>query len=240
VQIPLVDVKAQYAPLQAELEARFREILGSGQFIRGPHYYAFQEEAAAFLGVSKTIGVGNGTDAIVIVLDAMEIGPGDELLATDHEYNAALNALRAAAADRGARVVLNLGNAPCIRGRCEPWCGHDQGNGVERRGPGSTAGSLRPGRCARLRRPGASPASWSRSSPLRSWGPGGKGARRHSRHLLRLRARDLQGADQERAVQGLEPGPGWLRRAFRRRRPRPWSGESCRARAWARCRQCRA
>jgi ISXO2-like transposase domain len=97
---------------------------------------------------------------------------------------------------------------------------------------------------------GSRPLSQSLVAGPRLWGPDGKGARRHSRHLLRLRARDLQGADQERAdqeradqeraVQGLEPGPGWLRRAFRRRRPRPWSGESCRARAWARCRQCRA
>ena len=48
-QIPLIDVKAQYAPLIPELEARFREVLDGGQFIRGPHYWAFQEEAAAYL-----------------------------------------------------------------------------------------------------------------------------------------------------------------------------------------------
>jgi len=79
-KIPLVDVKAQFAPLIPELEARFREVLAGGQFIRGPHYWAFQEEAAAKLGVAKTVGVGNGTDAIVIALDAMEIGPGDEVI----------------------------------------------------------------------------------------------------------------------------------------------------------------
>jgi dTDP-4-amino-4,6-dideoxygalactose transaminase len=102
VQIPLVDVKAQYAPLQAELEARFREILGSGQFIRGPHYYAFQEEAAAFLGVSKTIGVGNGTDALVIVLDAMEIGPGDEVICPAFTFYATAESI----ARRGATPVF--------------------------------------------------------------------------------------------------------------------------------------
>ena len=102
MQIPLVDVKAQYAPLQAELEARFREILGSGQFIRGPHYYAFEEEAAAFLGVSKTIGVGNGTDAIVIVLDAMEIGPGDEVICPAFTFYATAESI----ARRGATPVF--------------------------------------------------------------------------------------------------------------------------------------
>jgi dTDP-4-amino-4,6-dideoxygalactose transaminase len=102
VQIPLVDVKAQYAPLQVEIEARFREILGSGQFIRGPHYYAFQEEAATFLGVSKTIGVGNGTDALVIVLDAMEIGPGDEVICPAFTFYATAESI----ARRGATPVF--------------------------------------------------------------------------------------------------------------------------------------
>jgi dTDP-4-amino-4,6-dideoxygalactose transaminase len=102
VQIPLIDVKAQYESLMPELEARFREILGSGQFIRGPHYYAFQEEAAAFLGVSKTIGVANGTDAIVIVLDAMGIGPGDEVICPAFTFYATAESI----ARRGATPVF--------------------------------------------------------------------------------------------------------------------------------------
>lgn len=102
MQIPLVDVKAQYAPLMPELEARFREVLDSGQFIRGPHYYAFQEEAAAFLGVSKTIGVANGTDAIVLVLDALEIGPGDEVICPAFTFYATAESI----ARRGATPVF--------------------------------------------------------------------------------------------------------------------------------------
>jgi dTDP-4-amino-4,6-dideoxygalactose transaminase len=102
VQIPLIDVKAQYAPLQERLEARFREILESGKFIRGPHFYAFQEEAAAFLGVSKTIGVANGTDALVIVLDAMEIGPGDEVICPAFTFYATAESI----ARRGATPVF--------------------------------------------------------------------------------------------------------------------------------------
>src|SRR5579872_2429240 len=102
MQIPLVDVKAQFAPLMPELEARFREVLGSGQFIRGPHYYAFQNEAAAFLGVSKTVGVANGTDAIVIVLDAMEIGPGDEVVCPAFTFYATAESI----ARRGATPVF--------------------------------------------------------------------------------------------------------------------------------------
>ena len=65
--IPLVDVKAQYAPLIPELKERFGEVLESGQFILGPNVAAFEEEAAAYLGVPATVGVANGTDAIVLV-----------------------------------------------------------------------------------------------------------------------------------------------------------------------------
>jgi dTDP-4-amino-4,6-dideoxygalactose transaminase len=78
--IPLVDVHAQYAPLIEELQERFRSVLDSGTFIRGPNVQAFEEEAAAYLGVKRTIGVANGTDAIVLVLDALGVGPGDEVI----------------------------------------------------------------------------------------------------------------------------------------------------------------
>ncbi|MEX2211581.1 MAG: DegT/DnrJ/EryC1/StrS family aminotransferase [Gaiellaceae bacterium] len=79
-RIPLVDVKAQYAPLIPELERAFREVLDSGEFILGPNVKAFEQEAATYLGVPETIGVANGTDALVLVLDALGVGPGDEVI----------------------------------------------------------------------------------------------------------------------------------------------------------------
>jgi dTDP-4-amino-4,6-dideoxygalactose transaminase len=102
VTIPLVDVHSQYAPLKAELEARFGEILDGGQFIRGPHYHAFQEEAAAYLGVKKAVGVANGTDALVIVLDALEIGPGDEVICPAFTFYATAESI----ARRGATPIF--------------------------------------------------------------------------------------------------------------------------------------
>ena len=78
--IPLVDVSAEYGPLIPKLEAAFREVLEDGRFIRGPHYWAFQDEAAAYLGVKRTLGVANGTDALVLALDALGVGPGDEVI----------------------------------------------------------------------------------------------------------------------------------------------------------------
>ena len=101
-RIPLIDVKAQYAPLIPQLEARFREVLDDGQFVRGPHYWAFQEEAAAYLGVAKAVGVANGTDAIVLVLDAMEIGPGDEVICPAFTFYATAESI----ARRGATPVF--------------------------------------------------------------------------------------------------------------------------------------
>ena len=100
--IPLVDVHSQYAPLKSEIEARFAEILEGGQFIKGPNFYAFQEEAAAYLGVKKTVGVANGTDALVIVLDALEIGPGDEVICPAFTFYATAESI----ARRGATPVF--------------------------------------------------------------------------------------------------------------------------------------
>jgi dTDP-4-amino-4,6-dideoxygalactose transaminase len=80
VKIPLVDVKAQYAPLIPQLQQAFADVLEQGQFVFGPNVAAFEREAAEFLGVPQTVGVANGTDALVIVLDAMGIGSGDEVI----------------------------------------------------------------------------------------------------------------------------------------------------------------
>ena len=100
--IPLVDVHSQYEPLIPELEARFREVLDGGQFIRGPHFYAFQEEAAAYLGVKQAVGVANGTDALVLALDALEIGPGDEVICPAFTFYATAESI----ARRGATPVF--------------------------------------------------------------------------------------------------------------------------------------
>jgi dTDP-4-amino-4,6-dideoxygalactose transaminase len=100
--IPLVDVKAQYEPLIDRLRERFDEVLAGGQFIRGPHFYAFQEEAAAYLGVERTVAVANGTDALVLVLDALEIGPGDEVICPAFTFYATAESI----ARRGAKPVF--------------------------------------------------------------------------------------------------------------------------------------
>ena len=91
--IPLVDVKAQYAPLVPDLQERFAQVLESGRFIFGPEVEAFEEEAAAYLGVPHTIGVANGTDALVLALEAMDVGRGDEVICPSFTFYATAEAI---------------------------------------------------------------------------------------------------------------------------------------------------
>jgi dTDP-4-amino-4,6-dideoxygalactose transaminase len=93
VGIPLVDVPAQYAPLLGELEDRITEVISSGQLILGPNVEAFERETAAFLGAPEAIGVANGTDAIVLVLEALGIGRGAEVICPSFTFYATAEAI---------------------------------------------------------------------------------------------------------------------------------------------------
>jgi dTDP-4-amino-4,6-dideoxygalactose transaminase len=102
MSIPHVDVKAQYAPLIPELKEAFASTLESGRFIFGPEVEAFEREAAGLLGVEDMVSCANGTDAIVLVLDAMGIGPGDEVVCPTFTFYATAEAI----ARRGATPVF--------------------------------------------------------------------------------------------------------------------------------------
>ncbi|MGH3023175.1 MAG: DegT/DnrJ/EryC1/StrS family aminotransferase [Gaiellaceae bacterium] len=91
--IPHVDVRAQYVPLLDELKERIAAVLESGRFILGPEVAAFEEEAAAYLGVSDSVGVANGTDALVLVLESLGVGPGDEVVCPAFTFFASAEAV---------------------------------------------------------------------------------------------------------------------------------------------------
>jgi dTDP-4-amino-4,6-dideoxygalactose transaminase len=93
VGVPLVDVQAQYAPLVDELTRSIADVIRSGRLILGPNVEAFEREAAAHLGVREAIGVANGTDALVLVLDALGIGPGDEVICPAFTFYATAEAI---------------------------------------------------------------------------------------------------------------------------------------------------
>jgi len=100
--IPLVDVKAQYEPLRPRIREAIDAVLESGEFILGPNVAAFEREAAGYLGTPDTIGVANGTDALVLVLDALGIGAGDEVICPSFTFYATAEAI----ARRGATPVF--------------------------------------------------------------------------------------------------------------------------------------
>ena len=77
-------------------------MLEDGQFILGPNVRAFEQEAADYLGVEHTVGVANGTDALLLVLEAMGIGPGDEVICPAFTFYATAESI----ARRGATPVF--------------------------------------------------------------------------------------------------------------------------------------
>ena len=91
--IPLVDVRAQLAPVIDELQRRLSAVVASGRYVLGPEVEAFEREAAVYLGATNAIGVANGTDALVLVLDALEIGPGDEVICPAFTFFATAEAI---------------------------------------------------------------------------------------------------------------------------------------------------
>jgi dTDP-4-amino-4,6-dideoxygalactose transaminase len=96
--IPLADTPSQYAPLLPEIRRAIDEVLESGRLIFGPNVAAFEEEAARYLGVPETVSVANGTDAIVLVLNALEIGAGDEVICPAFTFYATAEAIARAGA----------------------------------------------------------------------------------------------------------------------------------------------
>ena len=102
MSIPHVDVKAQYAPLIPELQEAFTRTLETGRFIFGPEVEAFEREAAELLGTEESVSCANGTDALVLVMDAMEIGSGDEVICPSFTFYATAEAI----ARRGATPVF--------------------------------------------------------------------------------------------------------------------------------------
>jgi dTDP-4-amino-4,6-dideoxygalactose transaminase len=85
-QVPFLDLKAPYLELRKELDEVWQRVMESGWYLLGRELDAFETEFAAYCGVRHCVGVGNGLEALHLILRAMEIGPGDEVIVPAHTY----------------------------------------------------------------------------------------------------------------------------------------------------------
>lgn len=102
MNIPLVDLKAQYESIKDEIDSAISEVISKCAFVGGIYVQSFEKAFAEFCSVKHCIGVGNGTDALFIALKALGIGPGDEVIAPANSFIATSEAVTLT----GARVVF--------------------------------------------------------------------------------------------------------------------------------------
>src|SRR5437588_6435994 len=86
MNVPFLDLRPQYLELKDQFNAAYRRVAESGQFILGPEVGSFESEFAAYCGAGHCIGVGNGLDALHLIIRALDIGPGDEVLVPANTY----------------------------------------------------------------------------------------------------------------------------------------------------------
>ncbi len=102
IKVPLLDLVAQYQTIKPEIDVAIQRVLDSGHFILGEEVAALENEVAAYLGVGHGIGVASGTDALILALRALEIGPGDEVIIPAYTFFAT------------AGAVLHVGAKPAL------------------------------------------------------------------------------------------------------------------------------
>lgn len=91
--IPILDLKPEIEASWGELVEKLGTALRSGQLVLGPNVAAFEKEMAAYLGVKHAVGLNSGTDALIIALRALGIGPGDEVITSPFSFFATAEAV---------------------------------------------------------------------------------------------------------------------------------------------------
>jgi dTDP-4-amino-4,6-dideoxygalactose transaminase len=96
--ISVLDLRAQYQGIRAEIDEAVLDVLESGHFILGPNVKALEQEVAQYCGCTYGVGMASGTDALRLAMDALEIGPGDEVITTPFTFIATANTISRAGA----------------------------------------------------------------------------------------------------------------------------------------------
>ncbi|MDI6692639.1 MAG: DegT/DnrJ/EryC1/StrS family aminotransferase [Anaerosomatales bacterium] len=91
--VPLLDLKGQYRELKTELDAAIAEVMENAAFIGGPKVKALEDAIAAYVGTAHAVACGNGTDALFLIMAALGIGKGDEVITTPFTFFATVEAI---------------------------------------------------------------------------------------------------------------------------------------------------
>ena len=97
--IPLLDIPKLHAPIREELIAAITRVLDSGNYILGAELEEFERECAAYCGVKHAVGLSSGTDALIVALRALGIGPGDEVIVPAFSFVASATSVALVGAD---------------------------------------------------------------------------------------------------------------------------------------------
>ncbi|MDR0433998.1 MAG: DegT/DnrJ/EryC1/StrS family aminotransferase [Gracilibacteraceae bacterium] len=95
MNIPLLDLKAQYESIKTEIDEAVLGVIRSGRFIFGPEGEALEREIAAFCGAANAVGLASGTDALLLTLRALGVGAGDEVITTPFTFFATAETIAA-------------------------------------------------------------------------------------------------------------------------------------------------
>jgi len=100
--VPLLDLKAQYAEIRTDVDAAVRSVMESARFIGGPEVSGLEEEVARYSQCAHAIACASGTDALLLSLWALGVGPGDEVITTAYSFFASAGTI----ANNGATPIF--------------------------------------------------------------------------------------------------------------------------------------